>query len=282
MGEILQQMLGFLLITLLLAFCDSFPQINDHNLRSTDKKEKLMIEEVISEVGEKIAGINEKENDAILLDSPGNNELIGAKTHGEKTVLQNKEKLFRTVRQFTENSIANMLKIYLIRRRKQHKTNMKNLNVILEEPSTIQKMQNNITADNAIAKPSATKLSDVSKKSIDVKDIDKIKMPAPAKSKVNRWLPGLLNYRRRRSFLSDFGFQLESAFEGDTSEVVFGAHTSPCDYEDRHYCLNGGTCIFLGALEMKTCRCKIGYTGLRCQMINQEFLLALLSDEFFG
>ena len=29
-------------------------------------------------------------------------------------------------------------------------------------------------------------------------------------------------------------------------------------------------------------RCKIGYTGLRCEMLNQEFLLALLSEEFFG
>ena len=61
--------------------------------------------------------------------------------------------------------------------------------------------------------------------------------------------------RRRRSFsLWDYGFSLDEAFEDDTSDVVFGAHTSPCDIADRHYCLNGGTCVFVGALEIKTCR----------------------------
>nr|KAG5692498.1 hypothetical protein BaRGS_018703 [Batillaria attramentaria] len=31
-------------------------------------------------------------------------------------------------------------------------------------------------------------------------------------------------------------------------------HVQPCDYADRFYCMNGGTCVFVGALDIKTCR----------------------------
>ncbi|KAK3599644.1 hypothetical protein CHS0354_029105 [Potamilus streckersoni] len=85
--------------------------------------------------------------------------------------------------------------------------------------------------------------------------------------------------RHRRSFF--FGFPGDGLFEED--DFVFSAHTSPCNAEDRHYCLNEGTCVFVGALEIKTCRCKMGYTGVRCEMINQEYiLLALLSGDILG
>lgn len=31
-------------------------------------------------------------------------------------------------------------------------------------------------------------------------------------------------------------------------------HVQPCEYSDRFYCMNGGTCVFVGALDIKTCR----------------------------
>lgn len=31
-------------------------------------------------------------------------------------------------------------------------------------------------------------------------------------------------------------------------------HVQPCTYADRFYCMNGGTCVFVGALDIKTCR----------------------------
>ena len=31
-------------------------------------------------------------------------------------------------------------------------------------------------------------------------------------------------------------------------------HVQPCSYKDRYYCMNGGTCVFVGALDIKTCR----------------------------
>ncbi|XP_045171507.1 uncharacterized protein LOC123533740 [Mercenaria mercenaria] len=281
MGEILQQMLGFLLITLLLANCDSFPQISDRNLRSENKKENLMIEEILGEVGNRVAAIKREKNENVF-EKLGNGQITGANLKARNTLKHNLEKVFRVIRGFTEKTIANMLKYYLNNKRKHQITNIENSDVILGDSKSIQIMQTNLTTDIAVAKPSVTKYTGVSKKSENKFSVDTIKMPSPAESKVDRWLPGLRNFRRRRSFFSDLGIGLESAFENDETDVVFGAHTSPCDYADRHYCLNGGTCVFLGALEMKTCRCKIGYTGLRCEMINQEFLLALLSDEFFG
>jgi hypothetical protein len=253
MGKILQQMLGFLLISVLLAFSEGFPQINDRNLRSGNKKENLMIKEIINEVRNKAEAIEQedKNEDNYVL------EIIGAKFKKRNTFNPKIEKVFRTIRGFTEKTIANMLKYYLKNKRRYHETITDNADVILGDSKTNQKMQNNFTAMPvvALAKPaSVTKYTGVSKKSEETFGVDTIKMPAPAKSKVDRWLPGLRNYRRRRSFFSDFGFGLESAFENDDTEVVFGAHTSPCDYVDRHYCLNGGTCVFLGALEVKTCR----------------------------
>ncbi|KAL3873897.1 hypothetical protein ACJMK2_036976 [Sinanodonta woodiana] len=62
--------------------------------------------------------------------------------------------------------------------------------------------------------------------------------------------------RHRRSFF--FGFPENGLFEEDPG-VVFSAHTSPCKSEDRHYCLNEGTCVFVGALEIKTCRYLINF-----------------------
>ena len=58
--------------------------------------------------------------------------------------------------------------------------------------------------------------------------------------------------RRRRSFYMDFDSFFE--FPEEEPDVVFSAHTSPCDWSDRKYCLNGGTCVFVHALEIKTCR----------------------------
>ena len=250
MGKILQQMLGFLLISVLLAFSESFPQINDRNLRSGNKKENLMIDEIIGEVGKKVEAIeqekkndNEQENNYSL-------QINGAKKR-RNTFNLNTEKVFRTIRGFTEKTIASMLKYYIQNKRRHPKTIIDSSDVILGDSETKQMMQNNFTSVLALAKPmSVTKYTGISKKS----EVDTIKMPSPAKSKVDRWLPGLRNFRRRRSFFSDLGYGLESAFDNDDTDVVFGAHTSPCDYVDRHYCLNGGTCVFLGALEVKTCR----------------------------
>ncbi|CAL1542165.1 unnamed protein product [Lymnaea stagnalis] len=35
--------------------------------------------------------------------------------------------------------------------------------------------------------------------------------------------------------------------------ITYG-HVMPCEYQDRYYCMNGGTCVFVGALKLKTCR----------------------------
>ncbi|BFZ11675.1 hypothetical protein BsWGS_14713 [Bradybaena similaris] len=35
--------------------------------------------------------------------------------------------------------------------------------------------------------------------------------------------------------------------------ITYG-HVMPCEYKDRFYCMNAGTCVFVGALDIKTCR----------------------------
>uniref|UniRef100_A0A2C9LLL8 EGF-like domain-containing protein n=1 Tax=Biomphalaria glabrata TaxID=6526 RepID=A0A2C9LLL8_BIOGL len=59
--------------------------------------------------------------------------------------------------------------------------------------------------------------------------------------------------------------------------ITYG-HVMPCEYKDRFYCMNSGTCVFVGALKIKTCRCPIGYTGHRCMMIDQEYLFSLINN----
>ncbi|ESO05960.1 hypothetical protein HELRODRAFT_160059 [Helobdella robusta] len=43
----------------------------------------------------------------------------------------------------------------------------------------------------------------------------------------------------------------------------FRGHTRSCDHVD--YCINGGTCTFIPKLNRKTCKCKKGFEGLRCE-----------------
>ncbi|BFZ07066.1 hypothetical protein BsWGS_10105 [Bradybaena similaris] len=59
--------------------------------------------------------------------------------------------------------------------------------------------------------------------------------------------------------------------------ITYG-HVMPCEHKDRFYCMSGGTCVFVGALDIKTCRCPIGYTGVRCELIDQEYILSLLTN----
>ncbi|XP_059174182.1 uncharacterized protein LOC131954481 [Physella acuta] len=62
--------------------------------------------------------------------------------------------------------------------------------------------------------------------------------------------------------------------------ISFG-HVSPCELKDRHFCMHGGTCVFVAALDIKTCRCPLGYTGVRCAIIDQEYILSLLTNLIF-
>ena len=60
--------------------------------------------------------------------------------------------------------------------------------------------------------------------------------------------------RHRRSFYFDFDMFNSDFEDSEETDVIFSAHTSPCNWSDRFYCLNGGTCVFVHALEIKTCR----------------------------
>ena len=67
-------------------------------------------------------------------------------------------------------------------------------------------------------------------------------------------VPGHRKHRQRRSFFFDFDLFNTDFEDSEETDVVFSAHTSPCNWADRFYCLNGGTCVFVHALEIKTCR----------------------------
>lgn len=247
MGEILQQMFGFLLISLLLVVSNSYPQINVHNVQNKQ-------EHFISAENKHELVIKDKRNDK-LDNSLEISQFINTNLLSRTTFLRKTQHTFRTIRKFTEKAIGHMLKLYMNNKNnRRHKTININSGEKLGKTNTSSEnmIQNNLTPDNAVANSPETSYSDSNKRSINGLGISTIKLPLPAKSKADRWLPGLRTFRRRRSFFSDFG--LESTFADDTTDVVFGAHTSACDHADRHYCLNGGTCVFVGALEIKTCR----------------------------
>ncbi|XP_046575611.1 uncharacterized protein LOC124283664 [Haliotis rubra] len=85
-------------------------------------------------------------------------------------------------------------------------------------------------------------------------------------------------HRSRRSYgRSYLDNRISPYLSGGPIDITY-THVVPCVYADRYYCLNGGTCVFVGALDLKTCRCPMGYTGLRCEMIDQEYILSLLTN----
>lgn len=269
MDEHLQQMLGFILITSMFIFCDTFP--NDGHWRTMEEDKKSTFTETIEDNMLSLKRWHSKEIGVNVRHAAGEHFSEIDKFHLHKLTG------YRNIQHFPGNKIAKLLKININKTPKRHgKVNSKSYSSLIINDANLNETNSTITEKGVTFPRTNVDANDENKV---ISKVLTLLSPLAEKSEIRRRRSNPWQHRQKRSF---FGFDLEKAFEGDTSDVIFGAHTSPCDHADRHYCLNGGTCIFLGALEIKTCRCRIGYTGLRCESINQEFLLALLSEEFFG
>ncbi|KAL4238946.1 Pro-neuregulin-4 [Mactra antiquata] len=263
----LSQMIGIFSITffLLLRLCECFPQLNDKRIARTSNLEPMFKEVLVVDV-ENAKSALELDKDRISDNAYGNEMEVESSSN---SFLPKSNSVLKSIRLFTETSIVNILKNYLDKLKSSAKTiavssdrlinNGNTSNVIQTDIPTLKNqksMSKVIYNKNKPATPSAV-------------GVQTLKMSAPAKSVIDRWLPGLQSYRRKRSYYG---------YDNGYDDFVYGAHTSPCDSRDIHYCLNGGTCVFVRALEMKTCRCQQMYKGLRCESINVEFLLAALFD----
>lgn len=64
--------------------------------------------------------------------------------------------------------------------------------------------------------------------------------------------------RRHKRFLDWLGTELDNKISPRVHHrrrrPYYNSHLQACAPEDRYYCLNGGTCVFVGVLEVTTCR----------------------------
>ena len=64
-------------------------------------------------------------------------------------------------------------------------------------------------------------------------------------------------HRDKRSFtritMGDLDNRIIPNLAAEVLDIAY-THVVPCVFADRFYCLNGGTCVFVGALDIKTCR----------------------------
>ncbi|XP_060074345.1 uncharacterized protein LOC132554065, partial [Ylistrum balloti] len=77
--------------------------------------------------------------------------------------------------------------------------------------------------------------------------------------------------------LGDISSMSEQSRHKRSGNPFQNSHVIPCSFSDRHYCLNAGTCVLVAALDIKTCRCKIPYTGIRCDMIDVDYLMTQMN-----
>ncbi|XP_021343056.1 pro-neuregulin-3, membrane-bound isoform-like isoform X2 [Mizuhopecten yessoensis] len=99
-------------------------------------------------------------------------------------------------------------------------------------------------------------------------------------AKVNISLDGSLRSDYEKSndtTLGDISDMSEHSRHRRSGNPFQNSHVIPCSYSDRHYCLNAGTCVLVAALDIKTCRCEIPYTGIRCEMIDVDYLMTQMN-----
>ncbi|XP_061168564.1 uncharacterized protein LOC133177632 [Saccostrea echinata] len=61
-------------------------------------------------------------------------------------------------------------------------------------------------------------------------------------------------------------------------EIRRNSHLTDCtEWENRHYCHNGGKCAYIPKLELKTCRCPMSYTGSRCEIFDLQFFMSQMT-----
>lgn len=96
-------------------------------------------------------------------------------------------------------------------------------------------------------------------------------------AKVNISLDGNLLSEYEKSNDTTLGDISELSRHKRSGNPFQNSHVIPCSFSDRHYCLNAGTCVLVAALDIKTCRCEIPYTGIRCEMIDVDYLMTQMN-----
>ena len=61
-------------------------------------------------------------------------------------------------------------------------------------------------------------------------------------------------HRRRQRMMRMRKFRLRMRQHIRRQLAITYGHVSPCPWRDRFYCMNGGTCVIIGDLDVKTCR----------------------------
>ncbi|KAH3854570.1 hypothetical protein DPMN_097113 [Dreissena polymorpha] len=253
----------FLLETVII--CDSFPYVGHGNSDVTMKT-------LVHADSQKNNNANEDDDFKRILNKykamPNYYLYTPVKRLKDSNVMseiENRTRLLRSVRRQSENSIANILRYRIL-----HSTlpEIGPTYINFANYGLLSNTQFPISSNQVISKSYSKRFSQALKHH-----------RAPVSDRE------ILNYkerekRRRHPYLINFG--IDGVMHKSRSETSYGAHSIACDPVDQNYCLNGGICVFVVPLNVKTCQCKEAFTGQRCQMWNQEYLLALLSQEIIG
>lgn len=230
MGAFYQRLLSCFIIPLLVVICESFPYVKKGSLGTFDEKENKKFDDEAGKLRAEIDMLlTQDRKTTVNFYDRAINTILEKELHNAKY-----SDNFNFVHSRTENAIRSLIKS-LFNKTSIHTQHPARVAVPSKK---LAKSRNNKNTDSfkyllskffnsARLKPSDVHLND-----------------SPKVSKRDYISSEL---RRRRSFDWD-------TILADDGDILFGAHTTPCDIADKYYCMNGGTCQYLPALQTKTCR----------------------------
>ena len=234
MGAFWQRFLSCSIIPLLLVICESFPYVK------RGRRENLNVQNTYNGFTDDVEYSNKNKN-MVFEKAQKMYELerFNAITNMLERDLHNSKsfKSYNSVHRRTENAISK-----IINKRLANKTEMQSVQSTTGGYPVGRTSNTSNFKSEFVNYIISSSLSNAKHKSSNVRVNE-----YPNNSKRDRPMSEL---RRRRSQSMD-DFILSGGSDGN---VIFGAHTTPCDHADRHYCLNGGTCLYVPALLHKTCR----------------------------
>lgn len=233
MGAFWQRVFTCFIIPLLVVICESFPYVKQGSFDIFNVQNRNTgFDDDAGKIRAEINWILEKDHEMHDLDFLKNK----ANMLNRDLYSAEHSKNHNVVRRRTENAISNLINTYLRNKTEAQSGHLTPTGIPVGKNSNIRNYKKDIFRHII-----SDSLSNANHRASKVR-----KNLFPSNSKRNINTSGL---RRRRSFDWDDIFS-----EDEGEKVIFGAHTTPCDNADRHYCMNGGTCLYVPALQLKTCR----------------------------
>lgn len=230
MVAIYHRMLSYFILPLLLVICESFPYVKEGSLgRMNTNDDSYDMDDNVSKIRTEINQLFSQDQTSRRLSS---DKAIGTMGYTELDNTNGIDSSLNSVQSRTENAINNLINSYMSTKTKMQSNNLKPV----RQDGKKVKLRNFKTLDHKL------KTRDFSSAKRKQSKVHSKVLP-----KISRTDQTLSEDRQRRSYKAEDTFH-------DEGGVIYLAHTADCDSSDKHYCRNGGTCLYIPALQARTCR----------------------------